>query len=116
MKKLFFYAMLALGMTAACQKPDVEVENPDLDDNSPVEVVFGVKAPSITVTKTKAAVDDWNSETVYVYGFDSTNDFLINGVAANVGKVTDTNGAEADESTLTFANDKKFYYQEFLYR
>ena len=111
MKKLFFYAMLALGMTAACQKPDVEVENPDLDDNSPVEVVFGVKAPSITVTKTKAAVDDWNSETVYVYGFDSTNDFLINGVAANVGKVTDTNGAEADESTLTFANDKKFYYQ-----
>ena len=111
MKKLFFYAMLALGMTAACQKPDVEVENPDLDDNSPVEVVFGVKAPSITVTKTKAAVDDWNSETVYVYGFDSTNDFLINGVAANVGKVTDTNGAEADKSTLTFANDKKFYYQ-----
>ena len=111
MKKLFFYAMLALGMTAACQKPDVEVENPDLDDNSPVEVVFGVKAPSITVTKTKAAVDDWNSETVYVYGFDSTNDFLINGVAANVGKVTDENGAAADKSGLTFAENKKFYYQ-----
>ena len=62
MKKLFFYAMMAVGMTAACQKPDVTDETDVLDDNSPVEVVFGVNAPSITVTKTKAAVENWAGE------------------------------------------------------
>lgn len=117
MKKMFFYAMLALGMTAACQKPDVEVENPDLDDNSPVEVVFGVKAPTITVTKTKAAVEDWKSQTVYVYGFAddvtavSDGTALIYGEGATVGTVSDSDPDAADESGLTFGNSKKFYYQ-----
>lgn len=109
-------------MTAACQKPNVEVENPDLDDNAPVEVKFGVNAPSITVTKTKAAVDDWNEQTVYVYGFDNsvtdltTGKVLINGKAATVeANATDNNGAEADRSTLTFTPDDnnitKYYYE-----
>lgn len=122
MKKLFFLAMVALGMTAACQKPNVEVENPDLDDNAPVEVKFGVYAPTITVTKTKAAVDDWDEETVYVYGFDNavddltTDKVLIDGKAATVeANATDINGAEADRSTLTFTPDtynvNKYYYE-----
>ena len=115
MKKLFFYAMLALGMTAACQKPDVE--ETELDDNSPVEVVFGVNAPSITVTKTKAAVDNWTDQAVYVYGFANdvttvnANTALIYGVQANVTPTTDSNEGAADVSALTFANGKKFYYQ-----
>ena len=67
MKKLFFFAMVALGMTAACQKPDVKVENPDLDDNAPVAVQFNVNAPTLTVTKTKAAVEAWNDTQIYVY-------------------------------------------------
>lgn len=122
MKKLFFFAMVALGMTAACQKPDVKVENPDLDDNAPVEVVFGVNAPTITVTKTKAAVDDWNAETVYVYGFDNavddlnTDKVLIDGKAATVeANATDNNGDVADRSKLTFTPDTdnvdKYYYE-----
>lgn len=127
MKKFFFYAMLAVGMTAACQKPDVNVDNPDLDDNSPVEVVFGVKAPSITVTKTKAAVDDWAAENIYVYGYDialgTTTDgpkfelanMLIQGAEATVETVSDTNEEEADRSGLSFtangAGVTKYYYE-----
>ena len=128
MKKLFFFAMVALGMTAACQKPNVEVENPDLDDNAPVEVKFGVNAPSITVTKTKAAVDDWNAEKIYIYGYDvtlgkSTDDpkfeltnMLIQGAEATVKTVTDENPGAADVSDgLTFtpnaAGVTKYYYE-----
>lgn len=102
MKKLFFFAMVAIGMTAACQK-EVKVENTDIDDNAPVEVVFGVNAPSITVTKTKAAVEDWNSTPeVFIYsgvvgtsGMDFTTPLINNAKAQVSGNNT---GA-----TVTFA-------------
>lgn len=122
MKKLFFLATVALGMTAACQKPDVKVEGPEIDDNAPVEVKFGVNAPTLTVTKTKAAVDDWNNQTVYVYGFDNsvddltTDKVLIDGKPATVAAdAADDNGSLADRSDLTFTpgtdNVDKYYYE-----
>ena len=74
MKKLFFLATVALGMTAACQKPDVKVEGPEIDDNAPVEVKFGVNAPTLTVTKTKAAVEAWNDTEIYIYSGVVTTD------------------------------------------
>ncbi len=127
MKKLFFLATVALGMTAACQKPDVKVEEPEIDDNAPVEVKFGVNAPTLTVTKTKAAVDDWNSQTVYVYGFTNTvtdlntDKILIDGKPATVGAdVQDTNDGYPDNSSLTFTTgddqiDKYYYEVEGIY-
>lgn len=128
MKKLFFYAMLAVGMTAACQKPDVNGDVDELDDNSPVEVVFGVNAPSITVTKTKAAVDDWTAETVYVYGWDNAlgttdaptfelENMLIQGASAKVTASTPEveYNTDPDLSILTFDknhdNVDKYYYE-----
>ena len=88
MKKLFFFAIAALGMTVACQK-EVKVENPDIDDNAPAEIVFGVNAPSITVTKTKAAVEDWTgTPDVYIFsgvvgekGMDFTTPLIYNAKA-----------------------------------
>lgn len=68
MKKIFFLALAIMGMTAACQKPD----NTPVDDNSPVAIEFGVKAPSLTVTKTKAAVDNWNNTEVMIVGYSGT--------------------------------------------
>lgn len=128
MKKLFFYAMLAVGMTAACQKSDVNDETDVLDDNSPVEVIFGVNAPSITVTKTKAAVDDWTDQTVYVYGWDKTlgssgapsfelGNMLIQGASAKVTSTTPEveYNTDPDISQLTFDknnnNVDKYYYE-----
>ena len=119
MKKLFFYAMMAVGMTAACQKPDVTDETDVLDDNSPVEVVFGVNAPSITVTKTKAAVENWAGEPeVFIFSglidgqstkFDEP---LINDAKAkvsgnNTGATVTFAGTNDDYTT----NPKKYYYE-----
>lgn len=72
MKKLFFFAIVALGMTAACQKQNVE--NSDLDD-APVAVQFNVSSPTFTVTKTKSPVEAWSNQTVYVYGYKKDADF-----------------------------------------
>ena len=103
MKKLFFFAIAALGMTVACQK-EIKVENPDIDDNAPVQVQFNVSAPSITVTKTKAAVEnDWNNQDIYIYGYSDiakADEYLISNQKASV----------AAGGNVTFADSKVFYY------
>lgn len=103
MKKLFFFAIAALGMTVACQK-EIKVENPDIDDNAPVQVQFNVSAPSITVTKTKAAVEnDWNNQDIYIYGYSDiakADEYLISNQRATV----------ASGGGVTFSDSKVFYY------
>lgn len=104
MKKSLFFAIAALALTAACQKPDVKVDGPEIDDNAPVQVMFNVNAPTITVTKTKAAVEgDWNGQNIYIYGYSAiaeTENYLITNQEATV---------EAG-GNVTFAEDKVFYY------
>lgn len=118
MKKYFVFAIAALGMMAACQKNQDEFA--PVDNDAPVAVQFGINAPSLTVTKTKAAVDSWNGETVYVYGFqnntanalgagkyDVTAPF-INAVSADA-----TAGTDPYKAALTVTNaatGTPFYY------
>ena len=95
MKKLFFFAMLAAGMTAACQKPTVEVVEPD----EPVAIQFGMKAPSVSVTKTKAAVDSWtttdgNTQNIHVVGYNLHNSNLL-WVKTGTPSGNETNGTVA---------------------
>ena len=108
MKKLFFFAIAVLGMTAACQKQGTE--GSEIDDNSPVAVQFNVSAPTLTVTKTKAPVEDWNKETVFVYGykkgadFSNTSDpdiFLIDGVSGTI--------STGNPASIAF--DNSYYYK-----
>ena len=69
MKKLFFYAAAALAMLASCQKTEInESPSNQIDDSKPVAMQLNVNSPSFEVTKTKAAVDEWNNTTVYIYG------------------------------------------------
>lgn len=110
MKKLFFFAIAALGMTAACQKPTVEVD----DSNEPVAIQFGVKAPTLTVTKTKAAIDDWTGEqsvTIYGYKRNDVSTLLLNGVTGTVAASTspDKDGTLADEGSISFGQTQ--YYE-----
>jgi len=110
MKKLFFFAIVALGMTAACQKPDAPVD----ETNEPVAIQFGVQAPTLTVTKTKAAVDDWTGDqevTIYGYKKNDVSTILLNGVTGTVAQSTnpDTDPATADEGSITF--DEQPYYE-----
>lgn len=103
MKKLFFFAIVALGMTAACQKPDAPVD----ETNEPVAIKFGVQAPTLTVTKTKAAVDDWTGDqTVTIYGYKrgDVKTVLLNGVSGTVAQSTipDQDAAAADEGSISF--------------
>ena len=87
MKKFFFFAIAALGMTVACQKGDVDTT--PVDDNSPVAVTFGINTPTVEVTKTKAfgGVDAWETakHQLYIYGFDrNVNDFTTTPFIENV--------------------------------
>jgi len=95
MKKLFFFAIVALGMTAACQKPDAPVD----ETNEPVAIQFGMNAPTISVTKTKAAVEEWTANTgnIHVVGYNyHTNELLwvetgqpeVTGATATIGFAT----------------------------
>lgn len=69
MKKLFFYAAAALAMLASCQKTEViKTPSTPVDDSQPVAMQLNVNAPAFQVTKTKAAVDEWNNTPVYIYG------------------------------------------------
>ena len=77
MKKYFVFAIAALGMIAGCQKNQIETTPVENDD--PVAVQFGINAPSLTVSKTKASVNEWGGQTVYVYGFTNNNAALGSG-------------------------------------
>ena len=91
MKKFFFFAAAAMTMLASCHKNDL-VPDQNLDDNSQVAIQLGMNAPSITVTKTKAAVDDWNNNTVFVYGLkqERTNG-VVNGFGTMYNLTATTN-------------------------
>ena len=69
MKKLFLIGAAAIAMLASCQKTEVNTtSSTPIDDSKPVAMQFGVNAPSFEVTKTKAAVDQWNSTQIQVIG------------------------------------------------
>lgn len=66
MKKYFFFAAAAIAMLASCNKSGLDDQTP-ADNDSPVAIELGVNVPSIA-TVTKAAVDEWAGNKVYVYG------------------------------------------------
>ena len=85
MKKLYVYvALAAMGVMAACSKNDnVDPQgnggNTVIDDNSPVAVELGVSGVNLDVnvtpkSKATGALDTWNSQALYIYAFDRTED------------------------------------------
>ena len=85
MKKLYVYvALAAMGVMAACSKNDnVDPQgnggNTVIDDNSPVAVELGVSGVNLDVnvtpkSKAAGALDTWNSQALYIYAFDRTED------------------------------------------
>ena len=84
MKKLFFFAAAALAMLASCQKTEViKTPSTPVDDSQPVAMQLNVNAPAFQVTKTKAAVDEWNNTPVYIYGLQRGEKGVV---AANANK------------------------------
>ncbi len=85
MKKLYVYvALAAMGVMAACSKndnvnPQGNGGNTVIDDNSPVAVELGVSGVNLDVnvtpkSKAAGALDTWNSQALYIYAFDRTED------------------------------------------
>lgn len=68
MKRYFIFATAAIALLVGCNKKNLDDVQVPSENESPVAIELGVNAPSITVTKTRAAVDDWNKNKVYVYG------------------------------------------------
>jgi hypothetical protein len=108
MKKLFFFAIAALGMTAACQKPDTNLVD---DSNEPVAIQFGMKATTVSVTKTKAPVEAWTSanNSIHVVGYNYHTDKLL-WVETGVPAVT----GQTATATATLEFDKPLYYDSNL--
>ena len=102
MKKLFFFAIVALGMTAACQKPDAPVD----ETNEPVAIQFGVKAPVASVTKTKAAVTEWKNTPVHV---------LASNYTSKTFKWVESGTIAEGDETITFNNTPLFYEGDIAY-
>lgn len=77
MKKIFLFAIAAVGMTVGCQKFQ-EIFNPgqdSLDDGSPVPVMLGTNV-SATAT-TKAAVTDLNELQLNILGVKQGSDLTV---------------------------------------
>lgn len=66
MKKVFFYVAAAMTMLAGCQKAELNQTQTPVDDTTPVAMQLGAASPSFTLTK--AAVNEWASTPVFVYG------------------------------------------------
>ena len=112
MKKLFFFAIAALGMTAACQKPDTNLVD---DSNEPVAIQFGMKATTVSVTKTKAPVEAWTSanNSIHVVGYNYHTDELLwvkTGVPATTGQTATLDFAEPLYYDSNLAYDFRAYY------
>lgn len=120
MKKLFFYAVAALAMLASCKKAEVnDTPVTPVDDSKPVAMQFSASSPSFTVTKTKAAVDEWNATDgtpVFIYGIipsygtdtdDNTNPIVINNYSTVVKNQTDKLDVYADPT-----NSVPYFYTE----
>lgn len=89
MKKYFFYAALAVALTASCQKAQKNsVEIDPLDDGTPVPVMMGTNVVTASV---KAPVSSLASTTVKVFAIDNSAnatggyDYLLNDVEVTVG-------------------------------
>jgi len=66
MKKILFMAIAAICVVAGCKKNPVPVP----EDDSPVAVQFSTRTIDASVTRTKAAVDDWTgTEELHIFGF-----------------------------------------------
>lgn len=117
MKKSFFFAIVALGMIVACRK-EVQVQGPEIDDNAPVAVQFNVNAPTITVTKTKAAVDQWDDTKIYIYSGVQTESTSTGNDGTSTTKyisfasplIENAAATVAQDGTVTFDGDISYYY------
>lgn len=78
MKKIFLFAIAAVGMTVGCQKIQDILVNPNekpVDDNSPVEIKFTTNVANVE-TKANGPVTAFEAakHTLYVYGLNTTPD------------------------------------------
>lgn len=115
MKKYFFYAALAVALTASCQKAQKNsVEVDPLDDGAPVPVTLGTNVVSATV-KSNGALAGFTSDTkLNVFAIDKTCTSALDQEAsfllfnAAIDPTTGTMGSSASKYT---GIDAGVYYE-----
>lgn len=114
MKKYLILAISALTMVTACSKSGTKTDLPESDEAMPIK--FGTNIVTATV-KSAGAVNQWNNNTVYVFGYDRTiSDFaaanaateesqqiLVNNVPLNIA-------AEGIATVVKEGTDIPYYY------
>ena len=76
MKKIFLFAIAAVGMTVGCQKIQDILVNPNekpVDDNSPVEIKFTTNVANVETKATGPVTAFGATHTLYVYGLNTTS-------------------------------------------
>lgn len=109
MKKLFFYAAAAIAVLASCKKSEPVLSTP-VDEDAPVAIQMNATMPTVSVTKTKAAVDAWDATTVNVYGVQT-----LEGVETTVFANQAVEVAEDGSINLVNEDDQNkppYYYTE----
>lgn len=110
MKKYFVFAIAALGMIAGCQKN--RIEPAPMEEGTPVPVSFGVSAPAVEITK--AAVEEWGAQDLYIYGIDrAQTDFTSAALFINNVKVAaPTTGTDGEITPQREVNGtfEPYYY------
>lgn len=111
MKKIFLFAIAAVGMTVGCQKIQDILVNPNekpVDDNSPVEIKFTTNVANVE-TKANGPVTAFGATHIlYVYGLNTTTPGTkeITNAPATSTAAESENGATMAALTL----DKTYFY------
>lgn len=112
MKKIFLFAIAAVGMTVGCQKIQDILVNPNekpVDDNSPVEIKFTTNVANVE-TKANGAVTAFDAakHTLYVYGLNNTNSGVKEITNAPATSTASESADGATTAALTL--DKTYFY------
>lgn len=117
----FIFALLAMaGLAVSCTKSEVGGETPPLEEEAPVAIQLSTNIKVNEVSVTKAGVDSWNAQTLYIYAL-PTNEIPTEGnekILVNNAPAAAPSGAYATADPyalkdITLYNDsalETFYY------
>lgn len=94
------------GLAVSCAKSQIGGETPLLEEEAPVPIQLTTNLKVNSVSVTKAGVDQWNAQKLYIYAL-PTNKIPASGESEEVGKILVEN-AEASAPATNQADENKY--------
>lgn len=116
----FIFATLAMaGLAVSCTKSEVGGETPPLEEEAPVAIQLSTNIKVNEVSVTKAGVDSWNAQTLYIYALptneipaEDSDKILVKNAPAEAPSGDDASTAPYNKKSITLKQDDGsfFYY------